>query len=159
MSKQVTDIKDRQLEEAKARLAILKAKGYEPQLVCKMTETESGRVEVVVSERGNFGRMDIGVMYTPEEFKGLAGTADVEAMFAEVSERYGALPYAATAERMEYGPQLTVFAVSKYEDEWEMDRGELADNEACCFVGTAPEYAEWGSCGFEIAGGGLLRTW
>lgn len=159
MSK-TANLKERQIAEAKARINILKAKGYEPQVIYNNIASDGSKpeFEIVISERRNILGKVIGCMYTPDEFMQLPGTPETKAIFAEL-EKTGAVPYAATAEHMEYGDQLTVLAVSKYEEEWERDREELNDNMACAFVGTDSDWAEWGMVGFKVAGGGLVRTY
>lgn len=155
-----TNLKERQIAEAKARIDILKRKGYEPQVIYNNIAVDGTKpeFEIIVSERRSIFGKTIGCMYTPDEFMQLDNTPDTKGIFAELEEM-GAVPYAATAEHTEFGDMLTVLAVSKYEEEWERDRAELEDNEACAFCGTGPGWTEWGMVGFKVAGGGLVRTY
>ena len=55
---------------------------------------------------------------------------------------------------------LALLIVSKYEEEWRMDRAELEAGRAMAYVFNldVPEYSEYGTIGVQNELGGLIRT-
>ena len=77
-------------------------------------------------------------------------------------EKYNALVYTVIRSYMEFGTLLSYFYVSDYEEEWEVDRKDLQNNEAVVYVRN-DDYesdSEFGHIGFELApAAGLIRIW
>lgn len=77
----------------------------------------------------------------------------------DFEEEYNALVYLANLVNTEFGLLLSLFYVSDYEEEWEMDNADLADGYACiyCINNDCPEYSEFGSIAFKEVNGGIKR--
>ena len=83
-----------------------------------------------------------------------------EKLVDEFQQRKGNLVYHATLERTEFGTCLDFFYVSKYKDEWEMDREDLRQGRTLAYVNNLdyPLFSECGVICFRCSGGGLIRT-
>lgn len=97
-----------------------------------------------------------GALYWADEVQARA--------IANFQEQQHALVYHATTEVVDfgYGPMrmLDLFFVSRYTDEWEMDRDELEAGELVAFVVNMddPWCSEFGTIAINGAGGGILRV-
>lgn len=77
------------------------------------------------------------------------------------AKKSGNLPYHIIKQNTDFGPMMSVLYVSKHEDEWEIDRIDLWQEQALayCIIGFNEMYGEYGSIGVRPANGGLKRTW
>lgn len=60
----------------------------------------------------------------------------------------------------EFGELLAILYVSQYKEEWKIDREDLKEGITFSYVYNidCPEYSEFGSIGFAVRFGGLVRT-
>ena len=75
-------------------------------------------------------------------------------------EQFDSIVYHAIRSYTNYGEMIALLHVSKYEEEWEMDRYDIEHNYTFVYVInlTHPEFSEFGSISFENYEGELLRT-
>lgn len=75
-------------------------------------------------------------------------------------EGSGSMVYACILNHLEFGECLSMLFVPKDEEEWEMDRADLADGYAFAYVynKTCPDCSEYGTIGIRPQFGGLIRT-
>ena len=78
----------------------------------------------------------------------------------EFEEEHNALVYHLIKSHTTIGTMLTVFYVSKYMEEWEIDRADMDYGTQCCYVKNLDDdwCSEFGSIGFRSINGGLVRT-
>ena len=78
----------------------------------------------------------------------------------DLQREKGGLVYHATLERTEFGTCLDFFYISKYKEEWQMDREDLRHGRTLAYVNNLddPFCSEFGMIGFCCSGGGLIRT-
>lgn len=152
------DIRKQQVEEAKARLAILEKKGL-------VEDVAEGFKEGVLyySERARVGGFMEALAGSP--VIGVTYWVSNKPEWAEAirafEEEHDAVVFHATNEKTEFGELLDIFYVSKHQDEWEMDKDDLENGYACCYVMNMdnPDFSEFGSIGFDVLGGGLIREY
>ena len=86
-------------------------------------------------------------------------TDEQKKIVREFQEEYNALVYFATLSHTEFGKLTSFLYVSDYEDEWEMDNGELKDGYVYAYVYNhdIPEYSEIGLIRVQPRFGGLVR--
>ena len=76
-------------------------------------------------------------------------------------EETGNLVYHIIESNTEFGRLLSLFYISKHEDEWERDREDLMEKQALVYVINL-DYdfnSEYGTIGFKEVNGGLKRIW
>lgn len=80
-------------------------------------------------------------------------------LIAEFEEEYNALVYLCNYCVTEFGRLLSLFYVSDYKEEWEMDNADLNDGYACvyCINLDCPDFSEFGSIAFKPIFGGVKR--
>ena len=80
-------------------------------------------------------------------------------MVEEFEEEYDALVYHANLCNTEFGKLLSLFYVSDYKEEWEMDMVDIKDGYACvyCINFDCPDFSEFGSIAFKPIFGGVKR--
>ena len=73
----------------------------------------------------------------------------------------GNLVYHAIVSHIDGDEHLSLLYVSKYEDEWEMEREDLINGYPIVKVInlTSPDFSEYGSIGIQPIFGGLVRTY
>lgn len=79
----------------------------------------------------------------------------------EVVREYGGLPYYVMIKNTPFGVMGSVLYVSKYDEEWEMDRDELREgNYVHAYVHNydVPEFSEFGGICYDIQEGVIVRT-
>ena len=143
-------MKERQRQEAEARLRILEGKGLMPEV---RRDFEQGTLNY--SERlGLPGFGTCGILYW------LDGNPEFEKAIREVEERYGVVAYHATHEVCEFGELLDVFCVTEDEEEWAQDRADLEDGYSLVYSANLDcgWCSEFGTIAFECRGGGLVRA-
>ena len=148
MSDTVT--RDRQRQEAITRLRILEEQGL---MLEVRRDFEQGRLNY--SERMTLGDgSEAGILYWLDQ------SPELEQVVRDFEERTGALAYHATHATFPFGEVLDVFCVSKYEDEWDADREDLADGYSLVFAKnlTVDWLSELGTIGFAVRAGGLVRN-
>lgn len=84
---------------------------------------------------------------------------DQEKVVRDFETEFEGLVYHVTHSNTEFGELLNLFYVSKYKDEWEMDRNNILEGTACVYVkNLSDDYcSEFGYIGFKCIGGGLVR--
>lgn len=72
----------------------------------------------------------------------------------------GNLVYHVVKTKTTFGLMYSFFYVSKYEEEWFMDNADLQEGYAVCYVYNADDElsSEYGSIGFEMKFGGIVRV-
>ena len=151
--------KVKQIMEAEARLAALEGMGLHENVRREFKEDAT----VYYSEP----RRLTGLMaaMAGEDIAGILYWLDNKPEWAEkvrrVEEEKGVLVYHATNELAEFGELLSLFVVTKDEEDWEGDRGLLKQGQAFCYVLNLddPDCSEFGFIGFEVASGGIVRTY
>lgn len=80
-------------------------------------------------------------------------------LVADFESEYNALVYLTNLCNTEFGQLLSLFYVSNYKEEWEMDNADLADGYALvyCINLDAPDLSEFGSIAFKSINGGIKR--
>lgn len=61
----------------------------------------------------------------------------------------------------EFGELLNLLYVSNYDEEWEQDKQELKENYSFSYVVNLEDecFSEFGSIGYDVKCGGLIRTY
>lgn len=126
------------VEEAVSRMVCL---GMIPQAITKFRK----QGEVLKSEVAGF-------LYELDEREKKA--------VADWEKESGGIVYAAILNKMSFGKCLSLLYVSAENEEWEMDREDIAERTPYAYVANldAPEWSELGSIGIIPANGGLKRT-
>ena len=80
-------------------------------------------------------------------------------LIAEFEDEYNALVYLANYCNTNFGRLLSLFYVSDYKEEWEMDNDDIAEGYACvyCINIDCPDFSEFGSIAFAPTNGGVKR--
>lgn len=102
-----------------------------------------------------------GQLYKTEQLGILYYVNDKEkTVVKEFEEKNNAVVYHILHSNTEFGELLALLYVSRYKEEWELDRKDLEDNIALSYVYNVdcPEFSEFGSIGFVQRFGGLVRT-
>ena len=78
----------------------------------------------------------------------------------EFENKHEALVYHCIKTYTEFGILITMFYVSNYSDEWQMDWDDMKENYACCYVCNLDDEAcsDIGSIAYQPMNGGLKRT-
>lgn len=86
---------------------------------------------------------------------------DYKKLVAEFEEEYNGLVYIANYCVTEFGRLLSLFYVSEYEEEYEMDNEDIKEGCACvyCINLDCPDFSEFGTIGFQPTNGGIIRKW
>lgn len=144
------NIRKRQRAEAAARLRALEGMGMHPNVLREFEE--SGRVNYSEGALTPWG--PVGILYW------LDGSPELESAAARFEEESGSLVYHALLNRTSMGSMLTLLYVSRDDEEWGVDRAELAEGRACAYVCNLddPQLSEYGGIAIEVAGGGIVRT-
>lgn len=143
-----SDLRDKQLREAKTRLQML---GCESSVMRDFVA--SGKL--YYSERTRLG----GILYW------ISNHPEWESLIRTFEEDHNAVVYHATHEHTEFGELLDLLYVSQYCEEWDDDKDELKDldnGEAYVYAYvlnlTDPDCSELGSIGITRKNGGIIRT-
>lgn len=138
-----------QRREAIRRLKMLERKGLHPD-VARQFEDES---LVNYSERISFGHGAAGGLYWIDE-------SNFAARIRSLEESEGFLVYHATHEHTDFGELLDLFHVSRNVEEWAADREDIEQGYSLAYGLNLSDDAcsEYGSIGFAVSGGGLVRT-
>lgn len=80
-------------------------------------------------------------------------------LVAEFEAEYDALVYLANYCVTEFGRLLSLFYVSDYKEEWEMDNDDIKDGYSCvyCINLDCPDFSEFGGIAFKSVNGGIKR--
>ena len=144
-------IKNKQQEEAIARLQIMQEQGLHPQV---LKDFKQGKVNI--SKRVNIGATGaFGKLCWIEE------DTEIAEAIKEFELERNVIVYHATHERVEgIGDILDLFIVTQNEDDWEQDRIDLRDGYSLVYAMnlSVPYFSEFGSIGYGVAGGGLIRV-
>ena len=90
-----------------------------------------------------------------------AGNEDMRRI-RQFENDHGAMVYLVIRSYTSLGKADCFLYVSRYEEEWEMDREDIENGRALAYVYSfdSPELSESGSIGFEkTLAGGLVRSW
>lgn len=84
---------------------------------------------------------------------------DYKKLVAEFEEEYNGLVYIANYCVTEFGRLLSLFYVSDYDEEWEMDNADVEEGYAMvyCINLDCPDFSEFGSIAYESINGGIKR--
>ena len=79
----------------------------------------------------------------------------------EIESKYGCMVYFGILSHTNMGDMMSYLIVSKYDEEWDMEREDIEQNIVFCFVDnlTYPEFSELGSIGIQKIFGGLKRVY
>lgn len=85
---------------------------------------------------------------------------EMKQMIKEWEKETGNLVYHAIYNNFEFGRCLSLFYVSKYEEEWDMDRNDINEGYPFVYVMNLdnPDCSEYGSIGIKKVAGGILRV-
>ena len=146
-----------QFEEACKRLGILQDMGLHENVLSDFQHSDL----VNYSEYSKLGPYSIGVLYwvTNDSAKSKSGKK-FEQVIREFEEKYDVLVYHATHEHTNIGELLDLFYVSDSKDEWPLDYDDLANGFASVYAFNFddPLCSEFGTIGFSVSGGGIVRT-
>ena len=143
----------RQLQKAEAikRLELLKLL---PNVITDFKNNDT----VYYSERQN--KIFDGILYW------ISNNEDYERLVKEFEENYDALVYHAQLTRLSYGLCLSMLFVSKYQEEWEMEREAITNPydgviDAYAYVANLnePDFSEIGRIGIIRKNGGISRVY
>lgn len=143
----------RQLQKAEAikRLELLKLL---PNVITDFKNNDT----VYYSERQN--KIFDGILYW------ISNNEDYERLVKEFEENYDALVYHAQLTRFSYGLCLSMLFVSKYQEEWEMEREAITnpydgviDTYAYVANLNEPDFSEIGRIGIIRKNGGISRVY
>lgn len=84
---------------------------------------------------------------------------DYKKLVAEFETEYNGLVYIANYCVTEFGRLLSLFYVSDYDEEWEMDNEDIAEGYAMvyCINLDCTDFSEFGSIAYESINGGIKR--
>ena len=143
----------RQLQKAEAikRLELLKLL---PNVITDFKNNDT----VYYSERQN--KIFDGILYW------ISNNEDYERLVKEFEENYDALVYHAQLTRFSYGLCLSMLFVSKYQEEWEIEREAITnpydgviDTYAYVANLNEPDFSEIGRIGIVRKNGGISRVY
>ena len=143
----------RQLQKAEAikRLELLKLL---PNVITDFKNNDT----VYYSERQN--KIFDGILYW------ISNNEDYERLVKEFEENYDALVYHTQLTRFSYGLCLSMLFVSKYQEEWEMERDAITnpydgviDTYAYLANLNEPDFSEIGRIGIVRKNGGISRVY
>lgn len=143
----------RQLQKAEAikRLELLK-------LLPNMITDFKNNDTVYYSERQN--KIFDGILYW------ISNNEDYERLVKEFEKNYDALVYHAQLTRFSYGLCLSMLFVSKYQEEWEMERDAITNPydgviDIYAYVANLnePDFSEIGRIGIVRKNGGISRVY
>lgn len=142
---------EKKKEEAIARLNILKNKGL---MHCVLRSFAKKDSELYYSEFNGI----CGALYYLNDLGG-AKPEWIE-LVKEFEEQNNALVYHVTHQFTNIGELLNVFYVSDYDEEWEYDREDLKNNYSLAYVYNLSDMdcSEFGTIGYSVIGGGVVRT-
>lgn len=134
------EMKEKQMNEVMKRFDILEEKGLLP-VVRK--DFKNGVLQLSES---------VGLLYWLND--------EQKEIVKQFEEEYGCIVYTATHENTVFGELLDLFYVSKYEEEWEMDKTDLKDGYSCVYCKnlSVDWCSEFGTIGYTVVNGGLART-
>lgn len=137
---------EKQVAEAKARLGTMQANGLMPNV---KDDFEEGEL-VNVSQR--IARNVPGMLFWPDD--------EQQEAIDRFEEENSAIVYHAELTETSFGRLLSMFYVSRYEEEWPLDRRELEEMNPVVYVCNLddPICSEFGAISFEYAFGGVVRT-
>lgn len=143
MTVQKNTLRQAQREEAVKRLISLHLHGNVTR------EFQNGKL--YLSERQTFGekKRAFGILYWLND--------EEKQKVKDFEDEHGALVYHVIKNLTEFGEQLSFLYVSKYKEEWDVDKQEMKDGVAMAYV-TDGWCGEIGRIGFKESGGGLIRT-
>lgn len=144
------DLKQKQKIECIERLKILKEKGLLNEVV---KDFEKNNL-IYYSEQTKLG----GVLYWCTQSN---GADNFVKLIEEFEQEHNAIVYHAIHCYTEYGELLNLMYVSSYEEEWEQDKQDLKENYVFSYVINLDDemFSEFGSIGYDIKNGGLIRTY
>ena len=140
--------RQKQKQEALKRMQLLK--------LHKNVINEFKKEDVVYySERQN--RIFDGILYW------VSNKPEFVEIIKEFETRHNALVYHAQLTRTTFGDCLTLFYVSQYDEEWQMDLDALKEKEihTCAYVVNLddPDFSEFGYVGLIRKNGGISRVY
>lgn len=138
-----------QRREAARRLKMLEGKGLHPDAV-RQFEVEG---LVNYSDRISFGHGAAGGLFWIDE-------SNFAARIMSLEKSEGFIVYHATHEHTNFGELLDLFHVSKDVEEWGIDREDIEGGYSLVYAVNLDDdsCSEYGSIGFSVSGGGLVRT-
>lgn len=141
---------EKQRIEAVGRLRAFEGAGLHPNVLRDFED--AGRVNYSEGALTPWG--PVGILYW------LDGSPELESAASGFERESGALVYHAALSHTAMGRMLALLYVSRDEEEWGMDRADLAEGHACAYVCNLddPQLSEYGGIAFEVAGGGIVRT-
>lgn len=84
---------------------------------------------------------------------------DLKERVRKFEETRSAIVYLVVHSYAEFGEMYSLLYVSDYEEEWKLDRQDIADGFAMTYTINLdnPDFSEFGSIGFDKRSGGLVR--
>lgn len=131
-------LKEKQMQEALERMAML---NLHPNVITEFT-----------AERKLNKSFEVGILYWLDDSE-IAIVKDFE-------QKHDTLVYHVIESSTPFGKMLTLFHVSKHEDEWEYDRADLSNGIQNCYVKNLDDdwCSEFGYIHFRRCFGGVMRT-
>lgn len=150
MKKIKTDLRTMQKQEALKRLEILKEKGLLKNVVDDFKKNDL----IYYSEQTKMG----GILYYCTQSNGADKYVKI---IEEFEKEHNAIVYHAIHIFTEFGELLNLLYVSSYDEEYEQDKQDLKENYVFSYVINLDDeiFSEFGSIGYEIKSGGLIRTY
>ena len=137
--------KEKQKQEALKRMKILKLM---PEVIKDFKDND----RIYYSERQN--KFFNAVLYW------LDNNQEYVEIVKEFEQKHNVVVYHCQLTHLEFGDCLSLLYVSEDENEWPMEKEELAQGYAYCYVRNLDcEYdSDWGSIGIKPSMGGVVRT-
>ena len=150
MKKIKTDLRTMQKQEALKRLEILKENGLLKNVVDDFKKNDL----IYYSEQTKMG----GILYYCTQSNGADKYVKI---IEEFEKEHNAIVYHAIHIFTEFGELLNLLYVSSYDEEYEQDKQDLKENYVFSYVINLDDeiFSEFGSIGYEIKSGGLIRTY
>ena len=125
----------------------------------KQREEAIKRMEMLNMSRQCINAFKSGEVWESENIGALYECNDKERELIKDFEKDGGLVYHMIHNKFEFGECYSMFFVSKYEEEWEMDRNDLKEGYAFVYVKNIDDdtCSEYGSIAFKPNIGGLVR--
>ena len=144
--------KEMRKEEASRRLNVLRRLGLMGCVTRKFNKKQS---ELYYSERMH----GLGILYFFNDMGG--AKQEWINLVNDFEQEHNATVYHITHERINGDETLTLFYVGNNSEEWEYDISDMQENTALAYVINLSDRqcSEFGYVGFNVSGGGLVRTY
>lgn len=142
-------LKSNLIEEATDRLVMLKERGLWSEVVRMWKKYNKASVSIKTQFTGNAG---INFLFSEKP--------ELQAMKESFETKYNCLVYYGMYSKTSFGELLTLLYVSDEMELWDFERENLNNGCAFAYVWNLDfQFGEIGTVGFDVIGGGLVRSY